>query len=188
VSLETPSVRVRRFFEPSEALPADRPKLPSQPCAACGAEVDPLRAPCVLAFEDGVRLLCSEDCKKNHRSGERSRRRAVPIAQSANAATPSGGSPLASPTPTPSDLRRPKASVIESSQQALEPLDRSTAAWVWVGAATVGTSATLACFAGPQTAFASAFLTTLASLAALRLTAQTIPDVGVLSWLAGPVS
>jgi cation transport ATPase len=179
VSLDnTPSLSARRF-EPSDALPADRPRLPTQPCAACGAEVDPLRAPCVLAFEDGVRLLCSEECKKNHRSGERSRRKASPVA-----AAPASIPPTSM---TPTDLRKPKVSVIEASQQSIDPLDRTTAAWVWVGAATVGTSATLACFAGPQTAFASAFLTTLAALAALRLTAQTIPDIGVLAWLVGPL-
>jgi Cu+-exporting ATPase len=169
-----------RRYEPSQALPADRPQVPTQPCAACGAEVDPLRAPCVLAFEDGVRLLCSEDCKKNHRSGERSRRKQVPI----STAPP----PISVPPDgiTPSEGRRASHSVVETNQR-IDPLDRTTAAWVWVGAATVGTSATLACFAGPQTAIASAFLTTLGALAALRLTAQTVPDIGVLAWLIGPL-
>jgi hypothetical protein len=180
VSLETPSLRTRRY-EPSQALPADRPQVPTQPCAACGAEVDPLRAPCVLAFEDGVRLLCSEDCKKNHRSGERSRRKQAPLTSTAPA--PNSVPPVAI---TPTDQRKPNLSVVETNQR-IDPLDRTTAAWVWVGAATVGTSATLACFAGPQTAIASAFLTTLAALAALRLTAQTVPDIGVLAWLIGPL-
>jgi Cu+-exporting ATPase len=56
-----------------------------------------------------------------------------------------------------------------------------------LGAATIGTATTLACFPGPETAFASAVLSTLAAFAALRLSAHNIPEVGLLGWLLGPL-
>jgi cation transport ATPase len=175
---KTPSVRARRF-QPTRTLPPDRPQAPSQPCAACGAEVDPLRAPCVTAFEDGVRLLCSELCRESHRSGERSRRRTQPLSPTPTA-TPISGAPKSKTGSGP-------VAIIEARSPLVDPFDRATAAWVWVGAATIGTAATLACFRSTETAFASALLTCLAAGAALRLTTQTIPDVGVLAWLLGPL-
>jgi P-type E1-E2 ATPase len=45
----------------------------------------------------------------------------------------------------------------------------------------------LACFERIETAFASALLTSLAAVAALRLTTATIADVGLLAWLLGPL-
>jgi len=50
-------------------LPA-RPHLPSRPCPACGRDVDPLRAARVLWLEDGVRFLCSGECKARFLRGE----------------------------------------------------------------------------------------------------------------------
>ena len=174
---KSPSLRARRF-QPTRALPPNRPQVPTQPCAACGAEVDPLRAPCVAAFEDGMRLFCSELCKQSHRSGERSRRKATPLSQTA--------SPAAGGTKSKTGSG-PVATIHEARSALVDPFDRTTAAWVWVGAATIGTAATLACFAGSATAFASALLTSLAAGAALRLTTPTIREVGVLAWLLGPL-
>jgi P-type E1-E2 ATPase len=51
-------------------LPA-RPQLPTQPCPACGREVDPLRAGRVLWLEDGIRFLCGEECRARFLRGER---------------------------------------------------------------------------------------------------------------------
>jgi len=51
-------------------LPA-RPQLPSQPCPACGRDVDPLRAARVLWLEDGTRFICSEACRERFLRGER---------------------------------------------------------------------------------------------------------------------
>ncbi len=51
-------------------LPA-RPHLPSQPCPACGRDADPLRAARVLWLEDGVRFLCSAECRARFLQGER---------------------------------------------------------------------------------------------------------------------
>jgi P-type E1-E2 ATPase len=51
-------------------LPA-RPQLPTQPCPACGREVDPLRAPRVVWLEAGARFLCSVDCRARFLRGER---------------------------------------------------------------------------------------------------------------------
>jgi Cu+-exporting ATPase len=138
-----------------------------------------LRAPCVAAFEDGVRLLCSELCRQSHRSGERARRKATALSPTA---TPATGA-----TPKPKTGSGSVATILESRSLLVDPFDRATAAWVWVGAATIGMAATLACFEGRATAFASALLTTLAAGAALRLTATTISEVGVLAWLLGPL-
>ena len=57
-------------------LPA-RPHLPSQPCPACGRDVDPLRAERVLWLEDGVRFLCSRECRARFLRGEQAS--AIPI-------------------------------------------------------------------------------------------------------------
>ena len=50
-------------------LPA-RPHLPSQPCPACGRDVDPLRAGRVLWLEDGARFLCGGECRARFLQGE----------------------------------------------------------------------------------------------------------------------
>ena len=142
-----------------------------------------MRAPCALAFEDGVRLLCSELCLHNHRSGERSRRKATPLSAAATAAA----SPLLIAAKNKAASGSGSVPVVEARTPLLDPLDRSTTTWVWVGAATIGTAATLACFRGHATAFASALLTCLAAGAALRLTAPSKDDVGLLPWLLGPL-
>ncbi|RLB40302.1 MAG: hypothetical protein DRH30_08640 [Deltaproteobacteria bacterium] len=51
-------------------LPA-RPQLPTQPCPACGREVDPLRAARVVWLRDGARFLCSVDCQARFLRSER---------------------------------------------------------------------------------------------------------------------
>ena len=49
----------------------ERPRLPTEPCPACGSAVDTLRAPRVLWLEDGARFLCSESCRERFLSGQR---------------------------------------------------------------------------------------------------------------------
>jgi len=51
-------------------LPA-RPQVPTQPCPACGREVDPLRATRVVWLQDGARFICSVDCRARFLRGER---------------------------------------------------------------------------------------------------------------------
>jgi P-type E1-E2 ATPase len=168
-----------RRYAPSAILPSDRPEVPAAPCAACGSELDPLRAPCTLAFEDGVRLLCGEKCKADYRSGERMPRRMPPTA-----AAPA---PMIVPAPLP--VARPERGA-RRSLTSIPPVsgsDRLNTACVWIGAATVGTAAILAGFTGPETAFAAALLTGVAALAGLRLTWPTVRDVSALGWLLAPL-
>ena len=51
-------------------LPA-RPVGEFRPCPVCGREVDALRAPRVCWLEDGVRFLCSDQCRVRFLRGER---------------------------------------------------------------------------------------------------------------------
>lgn len=183
---EREPARARRY-EPVSTLPSDRPQLPSQPCAACGNEVDPLRAPCALAFEDGVRVLCSEDCKQNHRSGERVRRKPATMPPASSSTPVALAAPSVAPAAPSGSARKPACHVAAKHDRGLEPLDRLTTMWLWIGAATAGTAATLASFGGPETAFASALLTCCGALAALRLTTATRSDVTWLGWLLGPL-
>ena len=46
-----------RTLEPVSVLPEDRPRAPSQPCAACGTLLDPLRAERMLVFDDGYQIM-----------------------------------------------------------------------------------------------------------------------------------
>jgi cation transport ATPase len=191
VSLEpVPDLRARPIV-PATTLPSDHPSAPPQPCAACGSELDPLRAPCALAFEDGVRLLCSEECKQNYRSGERVRRRPNVMVEAAPAETARAalvaGSPREEAGVIALEARPTSANAAVGTQLNRDPFDRATVAWVWIGAATIGTAATLSCFPGNETAFGSALLTSLAALAALRLMSPSIPAVGVIAWLLGPL-
>jgi P-type E1-E2 ATPase len=143
-----------------------------------------------LAFEDGVRVLCSEECKQNYRSGARVRRKPNVMVEATEAeiaraalATGSGREEAGSIT-----LEAHAALTSTSASTASPaPLDRATTGFLWVGAATIGTAATLSCFPGDETAFGSALLTSLAALAALRLLSPSIPAVGVIAWLLGPL-
>lgn len=45
-------------------LRAPRPRVPPVPCATCGRPVDPLRAPHVVADDEGLRYACSDTCRE----------------------------------------------------------------------------------------------------------------------------
>ncbi len=167
---KTPAASAARRLVPLATLPADRPVVPAEPCAACGADVDPLRAPCVLAFEDGVRFLCGEACKQSYRQGVRSRRRPTSLR------TPPGGVAKtklpfsAPPAPAPEDALNPEQ-----------------ARWLWTGGSAVGLAMLLSLFTAREITLASALMTTAAALCALRLSANTIEVVGGLGWALGPL-
>jgi hypothetical protein len=72
-----------RELVPLATLPENRPRVASQPCEGCGSLLDPLRAPQVLAFEDGYRYLCSPECERDFRLGARQRRAPTPASQRA---------------------------------------------------------------------------------------------------------
>ncbi|HET6331690.1 MAG TPA: HAD family hydrolase [Polyangiales bacterium] len=166
------SLSARRIL-PSNTLPEDRLQLPAAPCVACGADVDPLRTPSVLAFEDGVRLLCSEQCKTDYRAGARARRRP----QQLNA-TPSAGVTRVTPL---------TASVL-ASQPRIEPgLPPQTVRWLFLGMVTVLLSGVLACFNGPEVALFSAVCAALGAAVAMRLTIASFSEIGVFAWVCGPL-
>jgi P-type E1-E2 ATPase len=169
---ETPAARVGKRLTPLHSLPADRPLLPAEPCAACGADVDPLRAPCVLAFEDGVRLLCSEACTQSYRQGVRSRRRPTTGA----ARTPAGGMP-----------KQKLPATLEPMPLAAEPLSPEQARWLWAGGSAVGLAMLLSLFNAREAVLVSAVMTSLGALCALRLSAGSRSDVGMLGWTLGPL-
>ncbi|HKP57822.1 MAG TPA: hypothetical protein VJV78_13915, partial [Polyangiales bacterium] len=162
-----------RHLEPTSELPEDRLQLPAAPCAACGKSVDPLRAPSLLAFEDGVRLLCSEQCKTDYRAGARARRR-----PQYTAATPSSGVKLpAVAQATPS---------VPSPPRADRRLPVETTRWLFLGVTAVILAGALACFETPEIAAFSALATGLSALTALQLGAASVREVGVFAWLCGP--
>ena len=203
MSLEPTTATLRRY-EPSSTLPSDRPQRPEQPCAACATPVDPLRAPCALAYDDGVKLLCSEACREQYRSGQRVRRPAHALASAkVSASVPPG--PLARAAvsedvlraslpandvvrPHKEAARRPKqAPTLVSEPPAAARAARVTAAWLWVGAATLGTAAALAGFAGQEMALTTASLSMVGAIAGLRLSWPSARDVSVVGWLLGPL-
>ena len=192
MSLERTTGTLRRY-EPSSSLPRDRPQLPEQPCAACGTALDPLRAPHALAYDDGVKLLCSEACRDQYRRGQRARR-TVHTLSTGSAQELVRAHALSSQAPPANDVARPVRQPIVRTElssdapaaDAARPA-RMTAAWLWVGAATIGTAAALAGFAGREMALACACLTFVGTVAGMRLSWPTARDISVLGWLLGPL-
>jgi P-type E1-E2 ATPase len=164
------NLRARRLV-PTSTLPEDRLQLPAAPCAACGKDVDPLRTPSLLAFEDGLRLLCDEQCKADYRAGARARRRPQ------YTATPTTGVKLATPQATPS---------IPSPPLTDRRLPAETTRWLFLGMVAVILAGALACFENPEVAAFSALATGLSALTALQLGAASVREVGVFAWLCGP--
>ncbi|HKU45169.1 MAG TPA: hypothetical protein VJR89_43715, partial [Polyangiales bacterium] len=160
-----------RPLQPTDTLPDDRLQLPAAPCAACGKDVDPLRTPSILAFEDGVRLLCDDQCKADYRAGSRARRRPQ------YTATPSSAAKLHTPAATPSLPPPPPAEL---------RLPPETVRWLFLGTIAVLLAAALACFEAPEVAAFSALATGLSALVALQLGAASVREVGVFAWLCGP--
>jgi P-type E1-E2 ATPase len=161
-----------RSILPSDTLPAARLQLPAAPCAACGADVDPIRTPSVLAFEDGVRLLCSEQCKADYRAGSRARRK-----PQLNA-TPSAGVTRVTPI---------TASVLANEPRIERGLPPDTARWLSLGMLTVLLAGVLACFDGPEVALFSAIFSGLGAAVAMRLTVGSLREIGVFAWVCGPL-
>lgn len=161
---------------PLRSPPADRPLAPPASCAACGADVDPLRAAHVLSFEDGLRFLCGERCLSDFRRGVRSRRKPV---------TPASGTPRHH-TPLSSRPPPPGASPATGIPLPTE-LPTSFRQWLGAGFAAAAIALVLGLFSEPGAALASAASTSLAALIALRLGAPAIRDVGLLAWALGPI-
>jgi hypothetical protein len=154
---------------PLATPPEDRPRLPSQPCEACGTLLDPLRAVRVLAFEDGFRYLCGDDCERDYQQGARQRRVPTPLSQTAvTVVTPKTGSGRAIPL-------------------AIAPRPAAPAAGLWLGMGCVAAAIVAGVAANaPGAAFASAVFSCVAAGAALWATLPVIKDAGRLAWGIGP--
>jgi cation transport ATPase len=173
-----PNLHARRIV-PLRSLPEDHLQLPAAPCAACGADVDPLRTPSVLAFEDGVRLLCSEQCKTDYRAGSRARRKPqLTGTLTGTALTPATGVTRVTPT-TPS--------VLISQPHVERGLPPETTRWLFLGLVAVALAGIFACFEGPEVAFFSGLCAALGAAVTLRLSAGSLAQLGVFAWVCGPL-
>jgi P-type E1-E2 ATPase len=162
-----------RELVPLTTLPDARPRAPSQPCEACGALLDPLRAHTVLGFDDGYRYLCGAQCEADFRKGARQRRAPTPITER------SVTTPIFSPR-TPSGRAIPLAT---------PPLEQERAGrGLWVGVASVLLAAILGLFAErPPLALLSALGSSFAAIAALSVSLPVLRSSGTMAWGIGPL-
>lgn len=155
---------------PLPGPPHDGPRLPTEPCGACGRDLEPLRAGGVLAFEDGLRFLCDETCVTDYRGGKRHKRRPTP---------PSSQDPLL----PPDALANARAQL----QRGSSPPSGPGAPPPFVGGGMVLLAAVLAPFAAtPAAAILSAMASCVAAGIALWAGRPTARDIGWLSWALGP--
>jgi P-type E1-E2 ATPase len=152
--------------------PEDRPRAPSQPCEACGSLLDPLRAPRVLAYEDGYRYLCGPECERDYRGGARQRRAPTPATQT-----------VVNPMLTP------KTGSMRVAPLAIAPDPRHAGAALWLGAGNVIAALILGLLSAraPGVALASAACSCIAAFTTLRVTLPIVAEAGRLSWLLGPL-
>jgi cation transport ATPase len=162
---ESPTVTgASRVLAPLDAPPSDRPKLPSQACAACGSLLDPLRAARVLAFDDGFRFLCGPACVTEFRRGTRHRR-----------------------VPTPEPKAETSGFLPVPAMVALGATSAPRERALWVGAAAVGLAILCGSFATMRAfALAATLWTALAVAAALRASWVARDDIGWVAWALGP--
>jgi P-type Cu+ transporter len=163
-----------RTLVPVAVPPANRLQVDPEPCGACGADVDPLRAPQVVAQEDGVRVFCGNECLTAYRGGARPRRRHTPSMR-----TPPGGSPKHTPTSLP-----PPALPAWTEADAAPPAHRHL---LGAGAGSVVVAVVLALWPRQATALVSSLLSASAALIALRMSVRSVRDIGILTWLLGPL-
>jgi P-type Cu+ transporter len=175
-----PTTVPKRRLTPSASLPDDRPRVAAEPCAACGADVDPLRAPRVLAFEDGVRVLCGEPCVELFRRGERSR---VRPALGTSGRTPPGGRPRhRTPPSSVAPPSIPPAALLQRAQAALDPAAKRALA---LGALALSLAVLFGLFPRPELALVSATSSAVTTVIALRMGTRALKDVGLFAWLLG---
>lgn len=168
---QTTEAEERPELAPLASPPADRPRVQSQPCEACGTLLDPLRAVRVIAFEDGYRYLCGDDCEHDYRQGARQRRVPTPHANTA----------------VTSISLTPKSGTQRAIPLAIAPRNAAPGAGLWLGFACVSAAIIVGIAANaPGAAFASAVFSCVAAGAALWATLPVIKDAGRLAWGIGP--
>lgn len=151
-----------------------RPAPELVPCAACGVEVDALRAARVIAFEDGVEYPCSEVCAEAIREGAR-RARPVPVDESSL----DGGAPgpAARVRRAPLPTQRPLS--------AASDFDVPTLPWPGI-VLTLTALVTAFISTPPWVAYLSAIASILAGALAIRATVPAWKGIGWLPWIAAP--
>ena len=149
-------------------MDASLPYEPSVACAHCAKGVDPLRAPAVLALDEGFRYFCGQACRTHYRA-QGSRRIPTPRIKSEPGLSPRGD-----------ELTR-----MLSAQDlaATRPEAPRTHAWPVVLAGAFALVGLLPVQFAPMLAALS--LTALAGWVAVRASISR-EDSGVVAWLAGP--
>jgi len=164
-----------RDLVPARVPPADRPKAPSAPCAACGTLLDPLRTERALVFDDGFRFLCDDKCLKSYREGARVR---------PHPTTHSGLTRSAATTPSASPRAQLSAlTLVPPPEPPKLPMQV-----VWLGGSCALLGGLVGLFAEHViAAHASALLCFVAIGIALVLSAPARLELGVIGSLIGPL-
>lgn len=150
-----------------------RPRPELVPCAACGADVDALRAERVIAFEDGFEFPCSDACAAKIREGARRQRVTIdPVQEGAQPAQ--SARVRRAPLPT----QRPLAASEVVVTQPL-PWPSLTVAFIGLALALIPDI--------PWITFASATASIVAAAIAIRITVPSWKGIGFFPWVAGPV-
>lgn len=149
-----------------------RPRPEFVPCAACGTEVDVLRADRVIGFEDGLEYPCSEPCAEAIRGGVRRAR--IPVPSVVEVTTRAAPRVRNAPLPT----HRPLAAAEDVGETPL-PWPSLTIAFLGLALAVIPNV--------PWIAFASAGASILAAAIAIRITVPAWKGIGFFPWIAGPV-
>jgi len=167
-----PDAAAERSLVSLAAPPEDRPRVGSQPCEACGSLLDPLRAPLVLAFEDGYRFLCGPECERDFHLGARQRRAPTPVTQRA-------AEVVLTPSRLPSVRPIPLAAATPQPEQAARGL--------WFGAVAAFAAMVVGVMGNaPGPALLAALLCCTAAAAALWATLPLLAEAGFLVWALGP--
>ena len=154
-------------LEPGAAAASELPYEPSVPCARCARGVDPLRAACVSAYDEGLHYFCSRACSDAHREAEA--RHAERVAQGA---ARSATATVSSRAPVDAVARR------------VEPSPSSTPLWPLLATALALGLGYLPFAGAPR--IAALLLVGVAALFASQ-TSRTRRDGGVVSWLEAPL-
>ncbi|MGF1466572.1 MAG: HAD family hydrolase [Sandaracinaceae bacterium] len=146
-----------------------RLRLPERPCPVCGTSVEPLRAREVLLLEDGFRFLCSGECARRFREGERRRE------------------PPRRPTPSSRRARRDDTPLASDTTPAPSEIDPAVPVpWVGIGGAAAAVLLARVSTAHPVLGLLAVVAVAVASSAALVDAWPLREDLGVTTWALGP--
>ncbi|AKF07079.1 Lead, cadmium, zinc and mercury transporting ATPase [Sandaracinus amylolyticus] len=153
----------------------------------CGTSVEPLRARAVIALEDGLRFLCSPECRDRFLRGERHRERSEPPRASASASA-SSSDPMLRAVRKRRSQRPPSASSSSSEWTAPQPeAPEPPVPLPVLPLAVAGMALVAAAFATSWTLVGiSAVLTGAAAALAVLGPLPLRRDAGWLAWATAP--